>query len=386
MRIIVRSHPEFGHLYPLMPLAYAARDAGHEVIFPTTAPFTARLAALGFRTIPAGTHLNDVIRRRFGDGIPPTIGPDGDTAWDVVGEIFAGAATAIAADLSRLLPDLRADLVVYDNTDLGAAAAAAATGVDSVAVAITRSLPPTSQRAFHEPSLHQLHATLGCLPRPTDPVLDSYPPSLQRPEFRTDPRRIPIRPTPWAEPSLPLPEWIGRRQRRLIFVTYGTVTNSAPHLPMIIDGLATLDADILVAAGTADPTSFGQLPHNVHIHPLVHQANLLPHTDLIVHHGGCGTTTSAWAHGIPQLVLPNGADRFINADAVTYSNTGITLRTPTSELIHENAQLLLDDTTYRQSAQAVRAEIATLPPPASVLPKILPTATASKPSSTLPPR
>ena len=381
MRIVVRGHPEFGHLYPLMPLACAAREAGHEVIFPTTAPFTDRLTALGFRTVHAGIHLNDAVRRRFGDGPPPTVGADGDTAWDVIGEIFADAATAIAADLRQLLPELGADLVIYDNTDLGAGAAAAATGVDSVAVAITRALPPAAVQAFHGHSLRQLEATLGRLPRPHDPVLDSYPPSLQRPDFLTDPRRIPVRPVPWAEPTLPVPAWVGTRQRNLVFVTFGTVVDPVAAMPVVVDGLAALDADILIAIGRADPTSLGRLPDNVHVHSYVHQADLLPHVDLVVHHGGCGTTTSAWAHGVPQLVLPNGADRFINADAVSTSGTGIALRGATPQQIERSARILLDDPTYRRSAATIRDEIDTLPHPAGVLTDLLPASAARPPAA-----
>jgi hypothetical protein len=38
---------------------------------------------------------------------------------------------------------------------------------------------------------------------------------------------------------------------------------------------------------------------------------------LVVHHGGSGTTLSAAAAGVPQLVLPQGADQFANAGALT---------------------------------------------------------------------
>ena len=39
MRILFSSRPTFGHVYPLMPLALAARDAGHNVTFTTTGVF-----------------------------------------------------------------------------------------------------------------------------------------------------------------------------------------------------------------------------------------------------------------------------------------------------------------------------------------------------------
>ncbi|WP_203916604.1 glycosyltransferase [Rugosimonospora africana] len=366
MKIAFRGHPYFGHLYPLMPLAYAARDAGHEVIFPTTGPFSNRIAALGFCTVEAGILLDEARRRRFGRPLAPTADDD-NMVWNVVGEYFAEAAVAVATDLRQLQPELAIDLVVHEDTDLGAAAAAAAAGIASVSVAITRSLDPHVVEAFRGPVLRELQVRFGTVPRPDDLVLDSYPPSLQRPAFRTDPRRVPLRPVPWAEPSLPLPPWVGTRDRKLIFVTLGTVAGTIETMQLIIDGLAPLDADILVATGANDPAFLAALPDNVHVETFVHQANLVPHIDLMVHHGGGGTTSSAWVHGVPQLVLPDGADRFLNAEAVAASGGGIELRTPTPELIATSARLLLDDPAYRRSAGAVRDELAALPEPAAVL-------------------
>jgi len=52
--------------------------------------------------------------------------------------------------------------------------------------------------------------------------------------------------------------------------------------------------------------ALGSLPPRVRAERFVDYVALLPHIDLIVHHGGCGTTTGAWAHGVPQLVWPHG--------------------------------------------------------------------------------
>ena len=37
---------------------------------------------------------------------------------------------------------------------------------------------------------------------------------------------------------------------------------------------------------------------------------------LVVHHGGSGTMLGALAHGLPQLRRPQGADQFLNAEAL----------------------------------------------------------------------
>jgi UDP:flavonoid glycosyltransferase YjiC (YdhE family) len=40
-------------------------------------------------------------------------------------------------------------------------------------------------------------------------------------------------------------------------------------------------------------------------------------SDAVIHHGGAGTALAALAHGVPQLVVPDGSDRFAAAEAVS---------------------------------------------------------------------
>ena len=366
MRIVIRAHPAFGHVYPLMPLAEAARAAGHEVVFPTASPFLQSLAAAGFRTIEAGVSMHEAVRRRLGDKPVPHV-IDGEPNWDLYSQLFAEAAVHAATDLVRQLPDLGADLVVYEDTDLAGAATAAATGVPAVMVGTVRSLEPHIHAAFYRRPLDELRQVFGAAPRVDDVVLDTYPASVQRPAFLADPRRRPMRPVPWSDPSFPAPSWVGSRRRPLVFVTMGTVIDSPAPRRQVVEALGAFDVDIVLSAGPGGRAGLGWLPGNVFVEPYVNQAALLPHLDLIVHHGGAGTTTGAWAHGVPQLVLPDGADRFINADAVVESGTGIALREPTVESLEKSITVLLEDHTYRSDAVRLRDEIAVMPHPADVL-------------------
>ena len=45
MKILFSTRPAYGHVYPLMPLALAAREAGHDVRFATTGQFLGKLDA-----------------------------------------------------------------------------------------------------------------------------------------------------------------------------------------------------------------------------------------------------------------------------------------------------------------------------------------------------
>ena len=76
------------------------------------------------------------------------------------------------------------------------------------------------------------------------------------------------------------------------------------------------------AVRRGDPELLGELPANVHLSRYLPQAALLPTVDVIVHHGGAGTMLTSAAHGIPQVVLPQGADQFINAESVQAAGVG----------------------------------------------------------------
>ena len=82
--------------------------------------------------------------------------------------------------------------------------------------------------------------------------------------------------------------------------------------------IAAFDVDVLVTVGPeGEPAALGEVPDNVYVERFVAQSAVLPLVDLIVHHGGTGTVLSALEVGLPQLLLPQGADQFVNAEILT---------------------------------------------------------------------
>jgi UDP:flavonoid glycosyltransferase YjiC (YdhE family) len=142
-------------------------------------------------------------------------------------------------------------------------------------------------------------------------------------------------------------------------------------LTTAIEGLAMLDARVVVAAGRVRPDQLGDLPDNITLQPWVPQANLLPHVDVVVHHGGSGTTLGALTVGAPQLILPQGADQFANADAVKAAGAGLLLLPDelSANAIAEHTHKLLPHHGYaghRDAARAIAEEIARMPSPDQV--------------------
>ncbi|MCG5443130.1 glycosyltransferase [Micromonospora sp. NIE79] len=327
MRVLFASLASVGHTYPLIPLAIAARDAGHEVHFAAGTEVHAPLATHGLRPFRPG-----------------------DAFYEVYAE-----------DLAPELARLRPDLVVHEWGLPGAAVAAHRAGIPGLWHGFGRMFP---EGIGLEPPTRNTEVV-------GRPHLDIWPPSLQDKDFLATERRIELRPVAFSTPA-PLPERVSRRTSRpLIYLTLGTAFGTPELLRAAIAGLAVLDAEVVVAAGRVPVEQLGEIPDHVSVHQWVSQAELLPLVDVVVHHGGSGTTLGALAVGVPQLLLPQGADQFANAD--TLAAAGVAVRLLPGEVdasaIAEQARLLLPrrgQGEQRDAARLIAEEIAGMPSPAAV--------------------
>jgi UDP:flavonoid glycosyltransferase YjiC (YdhE family) len=98
------------------------------------------------------------------------------------------------------------------------------------------------------------------------------------------------------------------------------------------------------------------------------QASLLPACAALVHHGGAGTTFGALAHGLPQVVIPQGADNFILATMLERAGVAHVLRPgeESSDRIRDAVRRVLQEPGFASAARRVAAEIAGMPSPTDV--------------------
>jgi UDP:flavonoid glycosyltransferase YjiC (YdhE family) len=352
VRIVVASLPAYGHLYPMLPFAQACAAAGHEVTVATGTPFLDALPLPTTAGIPADVTLQDIEREALS-------GLTGDGPMDFVIRMF-GTVTAghVEPVLSRLLADTRPDLVIYEMTNVGAALAAERAGIRSIAFGL----------GLWNPVIPIWHSTAGADDTLPGGYLDPMPASVQNP-LPLPARRIPIRTVAWA-PPLPLPAWFASSVRPRVYVTLGTVSFGAVDvLRRAVLETAAHDVDVLVAVGPAgDPALLGEMPSNVHLERFVSQAEVLRNVDAIVHHGGAGTMLGALANGLPQLILPQGADHPFNAAAIERTGAGraIANEDQVPGAIEHAVGALLTEGRERLTAKRVAEEIAAMPSPKEV--------------------
>jgi len=119
-----------------------------------------------------------------------------------------------------------------------------------------------------------------------------------------------------------------RADRPTALVTFGTVsqyfTNPAELSTLIraldgVDGVVTLGPEGREADFDVDRD-------RVRFTPFAPLDELLVGVDVVVTHGGAGTTFAALGHGIPLVVLPKGADHPRQADRVSALGAGLATR------------------------------------------------------------
>ncbi|MDG4757838.1 DUF1205 domain-containing protein [Micromonospora sp. WMMD710] len=166
-----------------------------------------------------------------------------------------------------------------------------------------------------------------------------------------------------------LPAWLrepGERPRLL--VTRSTLTGPGDRGPMpaVVAAAAGVDAEIVLVR--PDRRSVRDLPGNVRVVDWIPLDEALPSSAALVHHGGAGSALGALAAGLPQLATVGPGDRRHNAELVARRGAGLALR-PADITPHTLTRLLTDD-SLRAAAVRVGEEIAAMPPPSALIPRL----------------
>lgn len=376
MRALFSCIPGFGHFHPLVPLAKAMEGAGHQVAFATAERFCRGVVEpAGFRAFGAGLSPPEVEERMAGRReAEPLDGDPAETAARMGAFMFAGVAgPAKVADLTRVIGEWEPDVVVHDAIDFGAPVAAAGGGRPWVSHGFG-ALSPSRLWELSALAMGPTWREWGMEPAADGGIfrylyLDICPPCLQAPHIEAVSVARPMRPVPFDTPrGERLARWVSELSPApTVYVTLGTVFNHAPGLfEAVLEGLRDEPVNVIVTVGpNRDPSELGEQPENVHVERYLPQSLLFPHCDLVVAHGGAGTTLSALAYGLPMLFLPQGANQDWYARRCTSLGAGAALYPGevTAAAVRSAARELLGQAEYRAAAGRIQQEIAGMPGP-----------------------
>jgi UDP:flavonoid glycosyltransferase YjiC (YdhE family) len=353
VRVLFSTTPALGHLLPMLPLAAAARRAGHETALlshPSMGEF-----APGMRLLPAGPStaetLADVERRTGVDALEDVL--RGAVEFFVESRLRLGADDALAAARG-----FGPDLVVADMVDFLGQLSAAALGVPWAAHGASLPLVEPLAAAFEQaagPRFTERGATR------TQPVafVDPWPAGLLRPTDVHPAERIAVRPEPPAGEgeAWSRPRFAGREDRPLVLVTLGTVVEDPDTLAAVLASLAHLDVNVLAAPHSAADLGAREVDRTrVHLTGFVPMKDLLNGVDVVVSTAGAGTVLSALSAGLPMVLLPMGLDKPVNAERAAAA--GAARVVTTSDEVGAAVEKVLADPSFAAAAATVAAEIA----------------------------
>lgn len=370
MRVVFVPAPAIGHVFPMVPLAWALRAAGHDVVC-VTGGDGLEVSQAGIPALDAlpGRTTRDLYEEFVRD-LPELFEPVvGDpvvalnarksrivSAWDP----YVDAHVELA---ERVTPDL----VVYDPIFGVGPLVAAKLGIPAVALGFTlcryepellRDLP--AGVAFRR---HGLDVPDGIQ------TIDLAPPSVVEPP----PSPLSMRYVPYNGATT-LPDWLlDPPERPRVAVSFGSLeqAHGSGSLARLAAAATDVDAEFVVATGDPTMVPLGELPANVRIVGWVPLNALLPTCAAAIHHGGSGSSLTCCALGVPQLaLLERRADPSPAAEAELLRARGAAIVLDVDELDAAAVRKLLKDDDLRRVARELEAEIAALPSPAELVPQL----------------
>ncbi|MGW0520084.1 nucleotide disphospho-sugar-binding domain-containing protein [Crossiella sp. NPDC003009] len=361
MRILFTTWAWPSHYYPMVPLAWACRAAGHEVRIASTPGLQPVIRASGLPGVSVGADVDLVgmVRQRMRGG-----GQGGSFRGLAM---FVTVAEAMVDELAAFGRSWRPDLVVYEPTTYAGPLVAAALGVPGVRhrwgpdfMYQARDLEPDLLAPLAE------RLGVGAVHAQGSLVVDPCPPSLQ---CAGQPDRQLMRHVPYNGAGR-LPSWLlePRRGPR-VCVTWGTSTtrlNAELHLAgEVLGALGDTAAEVVAALSEDDMAHLGPVPDNVRVVRSAPLHLLLPSCDALVGQGGLGTMMAAVTCGLPQLVVPQLPDQRFNAELLAATGAGTVLERADLDRLAAAVAAL---STRSVAAQRLQRENAALPTPAEVVP------------------
>ncbi|MGW0520090.1 nucleotide disphospho-sugar-binding domain-containing protein [Crossiella sp. NPDC003009] len=371
MRVLFTTWAWPSHYYPLVPLAWACRTAGHDVRVISQPELAPVIARSGLPAVAIGRDL-PLLSTESMRGFARLLSIPGiSLEWEDLRQhgpatvaLYVEMAEAMTDDVIAFARRWRPELIVYDPTTYAGPLAAAALGVPAVRSLWGIDYPALSSE-FEPAALAGLLARLGLSEVDTlgRATVDPCPPSLQLDRTGVTLR---MRHLPYNGPGA-APRWLLAPPRRpRICVTWGTSTTRICGaelfgVPTVLDALAGLDAEVVVTVSGPERELLAAGP-GVRVVADLPLHLVLDSCDLIIAQGGGGTLMAAAGAGVPQLLLPRLTDQLYNSRRLAAAGCGVALvNGPGTGEIRQAAETVLADPGYRLAAAGLRAEMRAQP-------------------------
>ncbi len=383
MHLAIVSLGAFGHINPTLSLTTELVNAGHRVTYFTTEDFRKVIEPTGAKFVPMKSWMAE--NDKHNESKEEKKDGQEDNVAAVVPFLFLNEAGAFIEDVLNVLREDRPDAILHDFAGIAGTMAADILGIPNVM--LYTSYPSNgsySVAASFEgiPADHPLRIAAdqiadgyvekyGCRKMTVKEIFDGQGDlNLVMMQKRLVPNyetfddsfvftgvQIGKRSTfgTWQAPDNGKP---------LLYSSLGTAFNNWPeYYPILFDAVRDLDINVFSALGAIDPESLTDVPANVELGKMVPQLDILSQASVFITHAGMGGTGESIYYGVPMIAIPQMDEQAITARQIERNGLGFALldkEAITSETLREKIQILLNDSSYKETVNEFSADMKAL--------------------------
>lgn len=360
--ILIYTSPARGHIYPMMDIAIGLRTEGHRVILQTLASEQDIIIAEGIEHRPISVEIEALTLEDYKSGRNPI------NQIQTTFACWLARAPYEVEDLIESCAEFAPDLLIVDVNTWGASAFAEAQRKPwAMFMPYCLPVPSPDVPAFgpgFSPPRNWIERFRDRIVRSVTRLalkglvnqLDNFRSELKvkrlgvyenlfnRPELllylTSEPFEYPrkewpsnlhaIGPGRWAPPS-EAPKWIDELPHPRVLVSVSTeMQKDDKIIKTAIEALAKEKGSVIVTTAALDPEQFVGAHDRMRITKFLPHAAVIPKVDVVVTHGGMGTTQRALSEGKPVCVIPWGRDQ--NETARRAEKCGAGIMIPRSKL------------------------------------------------------
>ena len=363
MRIAWFCIPAHGHTNPTLGLVKALTEAGHQVWYFSFEEFREKIENVGATFIACDGYDFDMEDKGNAD----RVGKDKVYAT----ELIVSSTLALDEMTSRLISEIKPDIVVSDSVAFWGKLAAMKYGLPYVSSTTTFAFNRYSAKYMKE-SVWDIAKMLLAMPRinkhlkrlrdkgyPVKSLLDIvqndndtntivYTSKLFQPCSETFSDRY-----HFIGPSIrPITKPVEKTSDKLIYVSMGTVNQNREFYRNCIRALGKTDWQVIVSMGN-NPERFEDLSENIQIYESVDQMAVLSVADAFITHCGMNSTSEGLYFQVPLVLFPQTPEQNAVARRVEELGAGVRLKSTAEDDILQALQQILCDPVYKDNAAKI---------------------------------
>ena len=357
--------PAHGHTNPTLGLVKEMTGAGHEVTYFSYEKFREKIEETGAAFVSCDDHDMDIDAKDGGNRVGK------DLAFSI--GLIVEATLGMDDLMSRVISDMKPDLIVADSMAFWGKLAAMKYGIPYVCSTTTFAFNRYSAK-YMDQGMGGLFRTLFAMPKINKQLkrlrAKGYPVKNFLELISNDNETSTIVYTskefqPYAEtfsdkycfigPSMrPVKEPVEKTAEKTIYISMGTVVSNREMYKNCVEALRDTGYQVIVSMGET-ANEFRDLPANIQVYDSVDQMAVLSIADAFVTHCGMNSASEGLYYNVPLVMAPQTPEQMAVAKRTEELGAGVMLPTSGSsaEDIRNAVGKVLNDSAYKTAAAKI---------------------------------